>query len=147
MLDVIKGDSSTFKAKEKTCVGVVMANADFPFNTRDEEEYLDFPILTDEINDTEIDNVHPCEIKLTKTVKMIDGKLVEDIPEWGTAGSYILVCTGSGDTISEAKDNAYKIVKKIKLGNDPQYRTDIGERCEKALGKLHKLGYCKDWKY
>ena len=147
MLDIIKGDSSTFKAKEGTCVGVVMANSDFPFNKHDEEDYLDFPILTDDITDDEINNVHPCEIKLTETIKMIDGKLVEGVPEWGTAGSYILVCTGTGGTISEAKDNAYKIVKKIKLGNDPQYRTDIGERCEKALGKLHKLGFCKDWKY
>jgi len=147
MLDVVKGNSKTFKAKEMTCVGVVMANADFPFNKRDEEDYLDFPILTDDLKGDEIDNVHPCEIKLTKTVKMIDDKLVEDVPEWGTAGSYILVCTGVGKSISEAKDKAYDLVKKIKLGNDPQYRTDIGERCEKGLAKIKKFGYCTDWKY
>jgi phosphoribosylamine---glycine ligase len=144
MLDCING-KNTLEVEEKTCVGVVMANADFPFNKRDEEDYLDFPILTDDVPN--IENVHPCEIKLTQTVKMMDGKLVENVPEWGTAGSYILVCTGVGDSISEAKDKAYKVVDKIKLGNDPQYRTDIGERCEKALGKLKRFGFCTGWKY
>jgi phosphoribosylamine--glycine ligase len=147
MLDVVKGDSKAFKAKEGTCVGVVIANSDFPFNKKDDEDYLDFPILTDDVSDNEINNVHPCEIKLTKAMKMMGDKLVEDVPEWGTAGSYILVCTGTGDSITEAKDNAYKLVKKIKVGNDPQYRTDIGEKCEKALVKLKKHGFCTGWKY
>lgn len=143
MLDCVKG-KNTLEVEEKTCVGVVMANSDFPFNKKSEEEYLDFPIITD---DADIDHIHPCEVKLSHTMKMIDGKLVENVPEWGTAGSYILVCTGVGDTITEAKDKAYKQVKSVKLGNDPQYRTDIGERCEKALGKLHKFGFCEGWKY
>lgn len=143
MLDCVQG-KNTLEVEEKTCVGVVMANADFPFNQRDEEDYLDFPILTE---DTDIDHIHPCEVKLSSTVKMIEGNLVENVPEWGTAGSYILVCTGTGDSITEAKDKAYEQVKKIRLGNDPQYRTDIGERCEKALGKLQRFGYCKGWEY
>ena len=147
MLDVIKGNSKAFKAKEGTCVGVVMANSDFPFNKKDEEDYLDFPVLTDDVSESEIDNIHPCEIKLTKAMKMMGDKLVEDVPEWGTAGSYIVVCTGTGSSISEAKDKAYALVKKVKLGNDPQYRTDIGEKCEKALAKLRKFGFCSGWKY
>jgi phosphoribosylamine--glycine ligase len=147
MLDVVKGDSKSFKAKEGTCIGVVMANSDFPFNKKEEEDYLDFPILTDDCSEADLDHLHPCEVKLTKAVKMMGEKLVEDCPEWGTAGSYIMVCTGTGDTISEAKENAYKLVKKVKLGNDPQYRTDIGEKLEKQLPKITKFGFCKGWKY
>jgi len=143
MLDCIKG-KNTLEVEYQTTVGVVMANADFPFNKRDEEDYLDFPVLTDDID---YKYLHPCEMKLSKTMKMIDGQLHENIPELGTAGSYILVLTGIGKTITEAKDMAYENVKKVKLGNDPQYRTDIGERCEKGLAKLRKHGYCKDWKY
>jgi phosphoribosylamine--glycine ligase len=143
MLDCIKG-KNTLEVEYQTTVGVVMANADFPFNKRDEEDYLDFPVLTDDID---YKYLHPCEMKLSKTMKMIDGQLHENIPELGTAGSYILVLTGVGKTITEAKDMAYENVKKVKLGNDPQYRTDIGERCEKGLAKLRKHGYCKDWKY
>ena len=128
----------------QTFVGVVMANGDFPFNKRDEEDYLDFPVLTDDID---YKYLHPCEMKLSKTMKMIDGELHENIPELGTAGSYIIVLTGVGKTITEAKDMAYEHVKKVKLGNDPQYRTDLGERCEKGLVKLRKHGYCQGWKY
>jgi phosphoribosylamine-glycine ligase len=143
MLDCVKG-KNTLEVEYKTTVGVVIANADFPFNKRDEDDYLDFPVLTDDID---YKNLHPCEMKLSSTMKMIDGELCENIPELGTAGSYIIVLTGTGNTISEAKDKAYANVKKVKVGNDPQYRTDIGEKCEKALAKLKKHGYCKDWKY
>ena len=146
MVDCIKG-KNTLECIEETSVGVVMACSDFPFNKKDPEDYLDFPILTDDVSEEEMNNVHPCEIKLSQTVKMIDGKLVEDHPEWGTAGTYILVCTGTGKTITEAKDKAYKLLKKVKLGNDPQWRTDIGNRCESALKKLQKFGFCKGWKF
>ena len=143
MLDCVKG-KNTLEVNYETTVGVVMANADFPFNKRDEDDYLDFPVLTDDIDHKYL---HPCEMKLSKTMKMIDGELHENIPELGTAGSYIIVLTGVGKTITEAKDMAYEHVKKVKLGNDPQYRTDIGERCEKGLAKLRKHGYCQGWKY
>ena len=143
MLDCIQG-KNTLEVEEKTCVGVVMANSDFPFNKFEEESYLDFPVLAEGAN---YKNLHPCEMKLSKTIKMMDGKLVEGVPEWGTAGSYIIVCTGVGDSVSEAKDNAYKQVDKVKFGNDEHHRTDIGGKCEKVLPKLHKLGFCKGWKY
>ena len=143
MLDCIKG-KNTLEVDYKTTVGVVMANADFPFNKREEEDYLDFPVLTDDIDHK---HLHPCEMKLSKTMKMIDGELHENIPELGTAGSYIIVLTGVGDSITSAKDMAYENVKKVKLGNDPQYRTDIGNRCEEGLKKLKKHGYCMDWRY
>jgi len=143
MVDLLNG-KNTLEIEEKTCVGVVMANADFPWNKKEEEEYLDFAVITE---DCDIDHIHAGEIKLTKTIRKIGEDLVEDMPEWGTAGSYILVCTGVGGSITEAKDNAYKQVKKVKLGNDPQYRTDIGEKCEKVLPKLRRFGYNRGWKY
>ena len=78
---------------------------------------------------------------------MMGEKLVEDCPEWGTAGSYILICTGVGDTVTEAKDKAYKLVKKIKMGNDVAWRTDIGKNMEKQLPKIQKMGFYKGWKF
>ena len=146
MLDAVHGDH-TLEVKEQTSVGVVIANSDFPWNAKDEESYLDFPIFMDEISEDELDHVHPAEVKLSHTCKMMGKELMEDCPEWGTAGSYILICTGVADTISEAKDKAYELVKKIKVGNDIAYRTDIGKKMEEVLPKLHKLGYCRSWKY
>ena len=143
MLDCVQG-KNTLEAEEKTSVGVVICNSDFPWAKKPLESYLDFPIITD---DCDIDHVHPCEVKLTTTMKMIDDKLVEDLPEWGTAGTYICVCTGVADSITEAKDKAYKQIKKVKVGNDYGYRTDIGEKCEDYLKKLKKFGYCTGWKF
>jgi len=146
ILDCVKG-KNTLEVDFKTCVGVVMANSDFPHNKNEEESYLDFPVLTEKAEGDDYKFIHPCEVKLSKTVKMVDGVLDEEAYEWGTAGSYIVVCTGVGDTVSEAKDKAYDIVDKVKFGNDEHHRTDIGDKCDDALKKLHKLGYCKDWKY
>ena len=146
ILDCVKG-KNTLEVDFKTCVGVVMANSDFPHNKNEEESYLDFPVLTEKAEGDDYKFIHPCEVKLSKTVKMVDGVLDEEAYEWGTAGSYIVVCTGVGDTVSEAKDKAYDVVDKVKFGNDEHHRTDIGEKCDDALKKLHKLGYCKDWNY
>jgi len=143
MLDCFKG-KNTLEIEEKTCVGVVMANSDFPFNSKDLDEYLDFPIITD---GADHHHVHAAHLKLSKTIKSVDGTLMEDMPEWGTAGSYIVICTGVGDTVSEAKEAAYKVVDKVKFGNDEHHRTDIGSKCEKMLPKLHKFGFCKGWNY
>lgn len=143
ILDCLKG-KNTLEVLEQTAVGVVICNSDFPWGKKPLESYLDFPIVTDE---ADIDSIHPCEVKLTQTVKMIDDKMVEGMPEWGTAGTYICVCTGVGDSITEAKDKAYDQVDKVKVGNDFGYRTDIGDKCKDFLRKLKKLGYCKDWKF
>jgi phosphoribosylamine-glycine ligase len=143
MYDCVHG-KNTLEVEEKTSVGVVICNSDFPWAKKPLESYLDFPIITD---GCKIENIHPCEVKLTTTMKMIDDELVEDLPEWGTAGTYICVCTGVADSITDAKDLAYKQIKKVKVGNDYGYRTDIGEKCEDYLKKLKKFGYCTGWKF
>jgi len=145
MVDLINGKDTFEIIGGETCVGVVMACGDFPFATKEIEAYLDFPVITDDVKD--ISMVSPCEIKLSSTIKMVDDEVVENYPEWGTAGTYIAVCMGLGDTITQAKDAAYTVVKQVKLGNDPAYRTDIGDSCEDRLKQLHKFDYCNDWKF
>ena len=145
MVDLINGKDTFEIIGGETCVGVVMACGDFPFATKEIEAYLDFPVITDDVKD--ISMVSPCEIKLSSTIKMVDDEVVENYPEWGTAGTYIVVCMGIGDTITQAKDAAYTVVKQVKLGNDPAYRTDIGDSCEDRLKQLHKFDYCNDWKF
>jgi phosphoribosylamine-glycine ligase len=66
---------------------------------------------------------------------------------WVTAGSYIIVCSGLGKTVEDARDAAYKIVDKISFPNSPMYRTDIGHRLEKQLPKLQAMGYCEGMVY
>ena len=89
MLDCVNGKDTLEVMEHKTCVGVVMANSDFPFCKKEIDAYLDFPILTDDVKDVTM--VSPCEVKLSSTIKMVGDEIVEDYPEWGTAGSYVLV--------------------------------------------------------
>ena len=76
MLDCIKGQN-TLEVDFKTSVGVVMANSDFPFNKNAEEDYLDFPVLSEDATSQDYKFIHPCEMKLSKTVKLLDGVLTE----------------------------------------------------------------------
>jgi phosphoribosylamine--glycine ligase len=144
MLDCVKGQDTLEAQVGRVSTGVVKFNSDFPYNKKDEESYLDYPIFTD---GADINSIHPAEVKLTKTFKMVDGQLVEDHPEWGTAGTFLVVCTGVGDTVSESKKKAYAVLDKVKVGNDSGHRLDISDRCEKELPKLHKWGFAKKLKF
>jgi len=145
MLDKVRGRDTLEAQVGKVSTGVVIFNSDFPWNKKDEESYLDFPVFTDKVKN--IDDLHAGEIKLTKTYKMINGVLAEDVLEWGTAGTFLLICTGIADTVSESKKKAYEVVENIVVGNDSGYRLDIGDRCEKDLPNLHKFGYAKGLKF
>jgi len=71
----------------------------------------------------------------------INGKVVE-LPGPVTAGDYVLIATGLGDTITGARRSAYSAIKKVKIPNSPFYRTDIGAgRLKKQLPDLQRLGY------
>ena len=75
-----------------------------------------------------------------------DGKFKEE-PMVVTAGDYVLVTSGIGNTVREATCNSMEVVKKIEIPSAMIVRDDVGERLEKELPKLQKLGYCKDFRY
>ena len=77
---------------------------------------------------------------------MRDGKIVEEAM-LVTAGDYVLVTTGTSDTVKEAAKKAYEVMDCIKIPNSLIVRDDIGERLEKDLPNLAKLGYCTEFKY
>lgn len=142
MLDLING-KDTLQVKSEIAVGVVLSNGTFP---KKPEEYGDeqgYPINLDKVN---VNDVHPSEVKVGTNLKIEDGK-IKKVKGWVTAGNYILVTTGIGNNIIEAKDKAYKVIKNIEVSNSPQYRTDIGERLEKQLPILHKFGYATEFSY
>jgi phosphoribosylamine-glycine ligase len=79
---------------------------------------------------------------------MEGGKVKMDTPMFVTAGDYVCTVTGLGDTVKDASERCYKTIKdKIDIPNSIMYRTDIGERLEKQLPELHKMGYCTDLEY
>ena len=64
-----------------------------------------------------------------------------------TAGDYILIATGTGDTVKDAAEKSLKIAKEVKIPNSKIVRDDIGERLEKELPKLQSYGFCTDVEY
>jgi phosphoribosylamine--glycine ligase len=77
---------------------------------------------------------------------MVEDKVVR-MPNYVSAGDYIAVVTGCGDTITGARRSAYAAVKKIKMPNDPFYRPDIGVgRVAKGLPQIQRLGFATNFK-
>jgi len=94
---------------DKYAVGVVMASGDYPYKSSKPSE-----IIIDEIAHTKLkEKTHISYAG----VSLIDGKLM-------ATGGRVLVCVGLGDSIKEARDNAYMLCGQIHFANK-QCRSDI----------------------
>lgn len=135
LMALAKGEKMDFKFKKKKGVIVSIAIPPFPYKSINGDCYLkDVGIsFKEKLTEEEWDNLHFEEVSLKNPG--------EKDPNFCIAGSngFIMYVTGSGDDVSEAREKAYGIVKKIII---PKmfYRTDIGikfiEENEKKL---------KDW--
>ena len=144
MIDLCDG-KDTLKVKEDTVsVGVVLAQPDFPYDNIKPKENTGYPLF-DLCEEDGTKDLHYVSVK-TGVMPNESGQLKE--PCLVTTGNYILVATGLGDTICDAKHQAYSCIKKkVHLINSPMYRDDIGEKVEEMLPKLQKNGFCKGMKY
>ncbi len=117
-----------FKTKKGFQICVVVAVPPFPF--------YDIAAFKKYSEDATILFKKP----ITEGVHLGDVKLVEG--DWRLAGysGYALVITGSGQTVDEARKQAYSRVKNIMIPN-MFYRTDIGFRWLVDSDKLHTWGY------
>ncbi len=112
-------------------VGLVLAHGDFPHSHATKREIIGVPIWDVEPDDPDIHLVQAmCD----------DGGLK-------TAGDYVLIATGTGETVQQARERAYRAVKRPKLPTEPFYRPDIGLRMRRDLDELHRHGYAKEVRY
>ena len=122
-----KGEKFELKTKRGFQLGVVIAVPPFPFDDKKEAFiYKDLSILFKKSN---LEGIHLGDVKLINGV-------------WSIAGDsgYALVVTGSGNTLEEARRQAYSRVKNIMLQN-MYYRTDIGMKWSEDSDKLQTWGY------
>jgi len=108
-------------------IGVVVAVPPFPFDDKNEAFiYQDLSILFKKNNR---EGVHLGDIKNVNGI-------------WSVAGNtgYVMVITGSGSTVEEARKQVYSRLKNINLQN-MYYRTDIGLKWFTESDKLHTWGY------
>jgi phosphoribosylamine--glycine ligase len=66
---------------------------------------------------------------------------VADLPTMMSAGDYLLVASGTGDSIRAARGKAYKVLETLKAPASPFWRPDIGQRLKTQLLDLQRLGY------
>jgi len=122
-----KGEDFELKTKRGFQIGVVVAVPPFPFSDETvSATYKDSSIL---FKKPVYDGMHIGDIKI------ID-------EDWHLAGDsgYALVVTGSGGTVEEARQQAYRRVKNVILMN-MFYRTDIGKKWAEDSDKLQTWGY------
>lgn len=128
LFDLSHGNETQLKTKKGYQVGVVVAIPPWPFE--DEKAFRKYSegatILFRRQN---LDGIHIGEVKLEEG-------------DWHIAGNsgYALVITGSGATMTDAIEEAYKNVKNVMIPN-MFYRTDIGQRWTHDSDMLLSWGY------
>jgi phosphoribosylamine--glycine ligase len=132
----------TMKVSRDPHIGAVCAQRPYPYGDGSDDEVVGKPIYgLDEVwND-----VHPCHVMMSKGYTMT-GEAITVGNVFRTTGCYVLVATGSGSTVSDARKDVYGTIGEIKC-SDLIVRDDIGECLEAELPKLHKLGYAKSIEY
>lgn len=95
------------------CVGVVVCGFGFPHN----KAYMDASHETPVLGVKDLAHVHPVQAKMKK------GQLVSSSGD----GYNIVVVTGKGQGIQEAKSMAYSHLEPVKISNS-FHRTDIGDK-------------------
>ena len=137
--DLASGKDARAFTMNTIALGVVLSIPDYPYSHLTQKEVIGSPIygLTPRL----MNHVHFCEAMMGKDVPVDhEGSIVkESIPV--TAGDYVLVMSATGQTVYDAKQTAYRRLKKLMLPNSPMYRTDIGDRLSKQLPELQKLGF------
>jgi len=139
MKDLIDGRDTLDVIPDKPCVSVVVTIPDFPYSRYTAKETTGIPVY----GATDREHIHLSEVMFGEAPTLV-GNQVVSMPCYLTAGDYVLIATGVGDTISGARRSAYAAVKKVKIPNSPMWRTDIGAgRLVKQIPELQKLGYAK----
>ena len=140
MVDLLEGRDPRIFRLDQIAVGVVLSLPDYPYDKRPIEEVVGVPLYG--LSDRNMEHVHPCMMQAGKAPCQVNGKVVTT-PLLCSAGTYVLVATGTGDTVQAAQKAAYRVVKSLRMPGSPMYRSDIGSRLKKALPALQKHGFAE----
>lgn len=144
LLNLANGTDAKNWELDQIAVGVVLSIPDYPYSHLTRKEVNGVPLygMTPENEDS----IHPCEMMLGEAPHEENGKIISQ-PCLVTAGDYVLVASGTGETVTAAKKKAYAILEQLSLPNSPMYRTDIGNRLKKQIPKLQAMGYAAGMQY
>lgn len=137
MLDLVNGKDSLDVKDGEVSVSVVVSIPPYPYSDYADKETEGKPIY-----DVDLKHVHLAEAMLEEDVPVQAGDKVVSMPAYCTAGDYVAVVTGCGETVTGARRSAYAAVKKLKVVGNMMFRTDIGAaKLPKTLPSIQKHGY------
>lgn len=142
LYDLAQGKDAKAVRLNEVATGVVLVIPDFPYSKLTKKEVTGIPVYGLQGQD----NLHPCEVMLGHAPTDVEGK-VQDQPCLVTAGDYLLVGTGTGDSVRSSASRAYSALKKVKVPNSPFWRPDIGQRLKRQLPLLQAHGYATGMNY
>ncbi len=140
LVDLAEGRDPRCFDLDKIAVGVVMSLPDYPWDKKPIEEVVGMPLYG--LSDKILDHVHPCMMRAGEAHCMVGDKVVKQ-PLLCSAGTYVLVATGTGETAGAAQKAAYKTVNTLWMPGSPMVRPDIGSRLKKELPELQKHGFAE----
>ena len=129
---------------DTVAIGVVMAIQDFPYSHLTRKDVVGIPLYG--LKKPVTPNIHLCEVMQGHAPQTIQDT-IKDAPCLVTAGDYLLVASGLGDTVRSAARAAYRTMKKVEVPNSPFWRPDIGQRLEKQLPTIQAKGFAKGLVY
>jgi len=106
-------------------VGTIACVPPYPHPPRDYDEIVGIPIFG--IDDE--DHFHPCEVMAGSNSK------------YATAGHYVGVAVGVGDTVRQGRRGSHKVLDKLSMPGSPFWRVDIGQRLQKDIPALNEHGF------
>jgi phosphoribosylamine--glycine ligase len=139
-MDLSSGRDSKPFALNEIATGVVLVIPDFPYSRLTRKEVTGVPIYGLNLPPRLQPNLHPCEL-MRGTAPMDVKEKVTDQPCFLSAGDYLLVASGTAETVSGSARRAYSALKKVSIPNSPFWRPDIGQRLRKQLPDLQSQGY------
>ncbi len=128
-----EGKPPKTRVADKIAVGIVLAIPPYPNSGAKTDEIVNVPIwgVTPSIED----NLHFVDV-----MRGTDSDLA-------TSGEYVLVGTGTGDTVVAARREAERVLNRLTIPQPPYYRNDIGARLRKDLPALQAHGFATGISY
>lgn len=129
---------------DEVVVGVVVALPDFPYSHATRKEVVGVPIygVTPRLQP----HLHFAQVAVGDAPQ--EGPAgIQNGPLHVTAGDYVMVVTGTGDTVTRARSAAYSHVKQLSMPASPFHRIDIGVRLRKDLDALQTHGFATGMVY
>ena len=142
--DLAEGRDARNTTLDTIALGVVLSVPDYPYSHLTKKEVVGTPIYG--IKPGIWGNLHPCEMAMGMAPMEV-GETIITSPIPVTAGDYVLVMSGTGETVREAKRRAYRRLDNLIVPNSPMWRTDIGDRLSKQLPKIQAMGFAKGMLY